>query len=134
MKPKTLSRRPYLVRAIYDWISDSGFTPYIVVAATQPAVSVPLSHVKDGKITLNVSPSAVHQWLMDATSISFSARFGGVPFPISFPMAAVVAIYAQETGDGMVFGEPEVLSDADENTEPEVEAPPRRKSHLKIVK
>lgn len=142
-KALNLSRRPYLVRAIYEWISDSNLTPYLVVAADQPNVSVPMSHVKEGRITLNVGASAVHHWAMDTTTISFSARFGGVPFPISVPMAAVVAIYAQESGEGMVFGDPEPIdADADatsdslkvQGSDADTSSAKRSRAHLKVVK
>lgn len=95
--------RPYLVRAIYEWLVDNDATPYILIDATNRQVRVPPQHVKDGKIVLNVAPHAVKDFFIHNEGISFSARFGGVPMMISAPMVAVLAIYARENGQGMFF-------------------------------
>ncbi len=95
--------RPYLVRAIYEWLVDNNATPYLLVDATQANVRVPTQHVKDGKIVLNIAPHAVKDLFIRNEGISFSARFGGVPMMVSAPMAAVAAIYARENGQGMFF-------------------------------
>lgn len=141
------SSRPYMVRAIHAWISDNGLTPYIVVDATQPLVTVPLAHVNEGKIVLNCSYDAVSGLSIENDWISFSARFSGASEEISFPSDAVRAIYARENGQGMVFPEEEqgaaesqsatALSEA----QPEMaeqqpsKAPEKRgKPSLKIVK
>jgi stringent starvation protein B len=100
-----LSRRPYLLRAMLDWIIDSGYTPHLIVDATFQGVRVPRAHVKEGRIVLNISASAVQVFQMDATAVSFQARFGGVAQSIYAPMDAVLGIYARETGQGMVFQE-----------------------------
>ncbi len=98
------SNRPYLVRAIYEWIVDNRCTPHIVVDARDARVRVPREFVRDGQIVLNVSPSAVGQFSWDNNEIAFTARFGGVPRSMVVPMWAVTAIYARENGEGMGFG------------------------------
>jgi stringent starvation protein B len=96
--------RPYLIRALNDWIVDNQQTPYIVVDAGVQGVDVPKDYVSDGQIVLNISTSAVQNLLVDNSALSFSARFGGVPMQIYVPIVAVMAIYAKETGQGMSFG------------------------------
>lgn len=103
--------RPYLVRAIYEWLVDNDATPYILIDATHTQVRVPPQHVKDGKIVLNVAPHAVKDFYIRNEGISFSARFGGVPQLISAPMVAVLAIYARENGQGMFFDSNEEFND-----------------------
>jgi stringent starvation protein B len=97
------STRPYLLRALYEWIVDNHLTPYVLVDATVPGVVVPTHYVKEGKIVLNISPAAVRALAMDNEGIAFGARFGGTPCEIRVPMLAVKAIYAQENGKGMIF-------------------------------
>ncbi|HNC85907.1 MAG TPA: ClpXP protease specificity-enhancing factor [Agitococcus sp.] len=106
--------RPYLVRAIYEWLVDNNATPYLLVDATQANVRVPTQHVKDGKIVLNIAPHAVKDLFIRNEGISFSARFGGVPMMVSAPMAAVAAIYARENGQGMFFDNAEEYANAEE--------------------
>lgn len=101
---KMTSNRPYLIRAYYDWIIDNGFTPYITVDATIEGAELPQSFVRDGQIILNISPRAVQQLHMDNDTISFSARFAGKALQVMIPPRAVVAIYARENGEGMLFG------------------------------
>jgi len=96
--------RPYLVRALNDWILDNDMTPYIVVDAGVVGVIVPEDYVTNGQIILNVSPGAVNDLLVEADAIEFRARFGGVPMQVYVPVIAVMAIYAKENGQGMVFG------------------------------
>src|SRR5690606_36106679 len=101
------SSRPYIIRALYEWIVDNKCTPYMLVDALGEGVSVPQGFVnKDGKIVLNVSPSAVRDLQLGNDSISFNARFGGVPTDIFVPCSAVLGIYTRENGQGMIF-EPE---------------------------
>ena len=104
-----LSRRPYLLRAMHEWMGDAGFTPHVIVDAGRPGVQVPGAYIKDGKIVLNVSMNATQRLKLDNHGIEFDARFGGVVHHVQVPMAAVLGIYARETGEGMVFneGEPE---------------------------
>ncbi len=120
---------------MHEWMGDNGHTPHIVVDATLDGVSVPAEHVKNGKIILNISDSAAHNLHMGNETVSFRARFSGVPFDVVVPMRSVLGIYARETGQGMIFSH-----DA-ENSEPVAEsaaAPPaeepRQRPHLKIVK
>lgn len=95
--------RPYLVRAIYDWIQDNQLTPYLVVNADEANVSVPRQHVKDGQIVLNIAAHAVHQLHIDQDAIQFNARFGGVSQLVYAPMRAVMGLYARENGQGLFF-------------------------------
>ncbi|MBW3549715.1 MAG: ClpXP protease specificity-enhancing factor [Proteobacteria bacterium] len=97
------SHRPYLLRALYEWIADNGMTPHLLVDATRPAVQVPLQAVKEGKIVLNIAERAVSRLEMSNDTIRFSARFGGVSQAVSVPVGAVLAIYARETGQGMAL-------------------------------
>lgn len=106
--------RPYLVRAIYEWLVDNNATPYLLIDATNPLVRVPPQHIKDGKIVLNAAPHAVKDFFIQNEGISFSARFGGVPMMISAPMVAVLAIYARENGQGMFFDSNEEFTDQPE--------------------
>lgn len=98
------SSRPYLVRAFNDWILDNHCTPHIVVDASIQGVQVPADHVANGQIVLNISPSAVKALNVGDEALEFSARFGGVPMQVYIPLQAVMAIYARENGEGMVFG------------------------------
>lgn len=97
------SSRPYLVRALYEWIVDNDCTPHLLVNVEHPGVQVPDGFASDGQIVLNVAPSAVRHLQMDNRAISFEGRFGGVPHSLHVPSAAVMAIYARENGQGMVF-------------------------------
>jgi stringent starvation protein B len=98
------SNRPYLIRAFYDWIVDNGMTPYITVDASVEGALLPQPYVRDGQIILNISPRAVQQLQLSDEGITFSARFAGVSQQVAVPPRAVVAIYARENGEGMLFG------------------------------
>lgn len=127
--------RPYLVRAIYEWLNDNKLTPHVLIDVSRPGVSVPDAYVKDGRIVLNVAPGAVRDLFIHNDALSFSARFGGVPMQIMAPMASVLAIYARENGQGMFFDENEDFP-ADEpsgDDEPPKPAPPARPT-LRVVK
>ncbi|MBA6389775.1 ClpXP protease specificity-enhancing factor [Colwellia sp. BRX10-3] len=100
MTSEMTSSKPYIVKAFYDWISDNGLTPYIVVDVNVYGVMVPMSYVNDGQIVLNVSPSAVGSIVMGEETIELSARFGGKLEHMSVPYGAVGAIYAKENGAG----------------------------------
>lgn len=101
------SSRPYMIRALYEWIVDNGCTPYILVDAQAPGVEVPQQHVnKEGQIVLNINPTAVKDLFIGLEQINFNARFGGIPTDLLIPCPAVLGIYARENGQGMVF-EPE---------------------------
>jgi stringent starvation protein B len=97
-----LSTKPYLIRAIYEWCNDSGFTPYIAVAVGE-GVRVPAEHVKNGEIVLNVSALATNRLQLGNQAIEFQARFGGVAREVYVPIERVIAIYARENGQGMAF-------------------------------
>ena len=97
------SNKPYFIRALYEWILDNNCTPYIVVDATLPFVEVPEQFITEGKIILNILPSATHNLFLGDDWITFSARFSGVSQEINVPIGAVAAIYAQENGEGMGF-------------------------------
>jgi len=97
--------RPYLLRALNEWIADNNLTSHMVVDANQENVVVPLDYVESGKIVLNVSSFAVQNLMIDNDYVTFSARFSGQAMDISVPIGAVMAIYAKENGQGMVFAE-----------------------------
>jgi len=97
------SSRPYLLRALIEWINDNLMTPHILVDASVNGVRVPSSAIKDGRVVLNIAERAVTHLHMDNQTLSFSARFAGVSFPVSVPIAAVLAVYARENGQGMVL-------------------------------
>lgn len=103
------SSRPYLARALYQWLLDNDLTPYIVVDAEQPGVEVPRQFVQNGQIVLNLSPSAVRDLVIENEALSFGARFGGRPMRVMVPTSALIAIYARENGVGMVFGHEPVM-------------------------
>ena len=127
--------RPYIVRALYDWIVDNDCTPYVLVDAGVSNVMVPEQYVKDGQIVLNISPTAVMDLDIGNEALAFNGRFGGVATDIYVPVAAVIGIYARENGQGMVF-DPEEMSGEPEP--PEDEPPegggPEGRPSLKIVK
>ena len=100
------SSRPYLVRALYEWIVDNGCTPHVLVDAHVPGVEVPQQYVKNGQIVLNVSPTAVADLVIGNEDMRFRGRFGGIAVDVVAPTAAILGIYARENGQGMVF-EPE---------------------------
>ncbi len=102
-----IPQRPYLLRAMYAWITDNGQTPHVVVDATVGGVAVPGQYVRDGRIVLNISCDAVANLDIGNELLGFQARFSGTPFRVSVPLPAVLGIYAQETGRGMIFAEEE---------------------------
>lgn len=99
------SSRPYLLRAIYEWIVDNRLTPYLLVNAEQDGVEVPRQYVENGKIVLNMGPRAVQALELGNDEVSFSARFAGTPMSVHVPITAALAIYAKENGQGMIFTE-----------------------------
>lgn len=122
------SSRPYLIRALYEWILDNALTPHILVNVEIKGVEVPPQHVREGRIVLNLNPQAVQGLQMGNEFIEFSARFGGVARTVRVPPAAVMAIYARENGQGMAFG------DEQGGDEPPPTPQPDRKPNLKVVK
>ena len=144
------STKPYLLRALYEWCTDNGFTPYLAVQV-DASVRVPREHVKNGEIVLNVSFGATSALKIDNDVISFKARFGGVARDIMVPVSHVTAIYARENGQGMAFPPPEPVEEVDDaagaqlrpvdaadapppDDTPEPPPAPRPGSHLKRVK
>jgi stringent starvation protein B len=120
---------------MYAWIVDSGHTPHVVVDAAMEGVEVPRQFVQDGRIVLNISPSAVGGLAIGNEALEFSARFSGTAFSVRVPVAAVLGIYARETGRGMIFSAEEPAPTPEEPPpEPGNGAPAPRKGHLKIVK
>ena len=130
------SNRPYLIRALYDWIVDNGLTPHLLVQATAERVQVPQQFVQDGRIVLNVGPTAVRALRLGNELIEFNARFGGTAMDVMFPPGSVLGIYARENGRGMLF--PDDDSNSDEpgspDDEPSPPQPPRERPSLKVVK
>jgi stringent starvation protein B len=121
--------RPYLVRALYEWIVDNNLTPYILVDAGVDNVQVPEQHIQDGKIVLNITPTAVNNMNIGNEDITFSARFSGAAMSLYIPINAVLAIYAMENGQGMVFSE-----DDGDDVPPEPSPEKPGKPSLKVVK
>lgn len=116
---------------MHEWMGDNGHTPHIVVDTAFDGVQVPEEHIKDGKIILNISHSAAHNLKLSNAGVSFRARFGGVPFDVWVPVAAVLGIYARETGQGMIFSRGSELPDPPQDDD---DASKGGRAHLKIVK
>jgi len=130
---KALPKRPYLLRALHQWITECGHTPHVIVDAGREGAEVPRAYVKEGKIVLNLSEGATQRLRLGNEEIEFDARFAGVIHRVRFPVSAVLGIYAKETGEGMVFSEqdlgpepPTRPTQADEGT--------ARRPQLKVVK
>ena len=132
--------RPYMVRALYQWIEDNSLTPYLMVDATLPNVSVPTEHIQEGRIVLNIARRATGNMTIDNDFIHFSARFGGVSREIWVPMQAVMGIYARENQQGMFFDPSEYANytpEAEDSNAPASTAnKPKRdnKAGLKVLK
>lgn len=118
-----ISKKPYLLRAHYDWIVDCNWTPYLLVNAEYPNVVVPSQYVRDGRIVLDISPMACRELEISASGVKFSARFSGQQWQIHLPLGAILAIYAKENSQGMKF-----------HPEDEVSEPPESKSQEPVVK
>lgn len=142
----TTSRRPYLIRAMYDWLVDNDFSPHLLVDIAVEGVQVPPGYAQDGKIVLNVSPTAVRGLSLENEGISFEARFSGRAMTVWVPTHAVLAIYARENGEGMML---QGLDDGETPPDPEPPTTPSdapndggddpspkgtRRGHLKVVK
>lgn len=129
------SSRPYLLRALQEWILENQMTPYVVVDASLPNVQVPQDFVSNGQIVLNISPGAVRGLNIGNDYLEFNARFGGVPMQVVAPVQAVLAIYAKENGQGMVFGaEPGGDSPPEGGGSAKPSGSDDRKPRLKVVK
>lgn len=149
------STKPYLLRAIFEWAEDNGYTPQVLVNAEFVGVKVPLSHVVDGQIILNISSSAVKLQFMDNECLSFSARFSGVEHGIYLPIESILAIFARENSQGIYFEDADADGGNDDGGDPHKKLSAvkpntnnaekdnsnttninskRKKSHLKIIK
>ncbi|MCQ8129068.1 ClpXP protease specificity-enhancing factor [Methylomonas rivi] len=125
--------KPYLIRSIYEWITDNNLTPHLLVNAEYPGVNLPTEFVENGRIVLNIRPSAIQGLVLDNDEIQFNARFSGKPMRINAPTQAILAIYAKENGRGMVF-DPEEDAGGDNPTPPEPDNPPPQRPQLRVVK
>jgi stringent starvation protein B len=151
MSQAMTSNRPYLIRAIYDWVLDNQLTPYLLADAEHPAIQVPPGSEQDGKVVLNLSPTAIRDLNLGNEFVMFNARFGGVAQEVAVPVPAILAVYAQENGQGMLFPQEEAndqatptedSEEADNNSEeptpPDNEPSPPAggggRGHLKVVK
>lgn len=128
------SSRPYMMRALYEWILENECTPYVLANALADNVQVPQQYVKNGQIVLNVSPVAVVELLLANDAMSFNGRFGGVPFDIYVPMSAILGIYARENGQGMMFDLEEAGPDSEPPPPPKEKPVRPNKPGLKVVK
>ncbi|MHB1615928.1 MAG: ClpXP protease specificity-enhancing factor [Metallibacterium sp.] len=140
------SSRPYMLRALVEWINDNGLTPHLQVDARASGVRVPVFAVRDGKVTLNIALRAVAHLQMDNDAVSFQARFGGVSHSVYVPMAAIEAVYARENGQGMVFPPEPQAGDvpaaapatagatATSQAESAAATPPKKPPHLRVIK
>lgn len=142
---KTSSSRPYLLRALYEWMVDNELTPFIIVDTTIAGVRVPPAYIKNGQITLNLAPQAVSHFHWDNSSLQFRAGFSGSIFEVLMPIKAILAIFAKENGEGMSFDAiPGDAGDDDDDGDFTPQPPttpststdekPKRGSHLKVVK
>lgn len=125
------SSRPYLIRALYQWIVDNGLTPYILVDALVEGVDVPAQYIQDDKVVLNIAPMAVQGLTLGDDVISFSARFSGQSVNLLVPTNAVLAIYARENGQGMMFNEEPGSTTPPDDSSPDDDKP---KPALRVVK
>lgn len=127
------SNRPYLLRALYEWIADNGLTPHILVDASFEGVDVPEQAVQKGKVILNIDQAAVRGLEMGNDWLSFHARFSGREYSVAAPVDAVLAIYAKENGQGMMFAQDDG-SDTPTDPDSDPTSKTERRPHLKVVK
>ncbi len=124
--------KPYLIRSIYEWITDNQLTPHLLVNAEYPGVTLPGEFVEDGRIVLNIRPEAIQGLVLGNDEIQFNARFSGKAMRINAPTKAVLAIYAKENGKGMIFDPEE--ADEDQPPAPPEPTPPSSRPKLRVVK
>ena len=136
--PILTSTKPYLIRALYEWITDNECTPYVIVNAEATDVEVPRQYIEDGRIILNVSDDAVRDLQVTNEFLEFNARFNGVATQVYTPVSAILAIYAQENGHGMVFSDDENLdqpSPEGSKVKKVIKRPdPNSKPNFKVIK
>lgn len=130
---QVLPKRPYLLRAMHQWITECGNTPHVIVDAGHEGAEVPRTYVKDGKIVLNLSEGATEHLRLGNEHVEFDARFAGVVHHVRFPVSAVLGVYARETGEGMVFSEQDLGPEPPKRPTPAEEGGARR-PQLKVVK
>jgi len=130
MEDNTISKKPYFIRAMFEWISDNGYTPHLLIDASFDNISIPRKFVEKERITLNISSSATRNLTIDSDVISFDARFDGKSMSVEFPPEAVINIYARETSEGMFF---QSESDAMKNGLNKKNVEKDKASHLKLV-
>ncbi len=132
------SSRPYLVRAMYQWIVDNGMTPHLLVDVSVDGVQVPVEHIQNGKIILNVAPMAISSLVLGDEDITFGARFSGKPQNLYIPIDAVLAVYAKENGQGMMFSEDDGAISSDDDKDPDpgsgAKAVKTKRPSLRVVK
>jgi stringent starvation protein B len=133
MSAEMTSNRPYLLRALFEWIADNNMTPHILVEAGAEGVDVPDQAVQKGKVILNIDNSAVRELDLGNEWLTFKARFSGNEHNVSVPIDAVLAIYAKENGQGMMFAQDdETMPPTDPDSDPDIQ--PTKRPHLTIVK
>ena len=130
---KALPKRPFLLRAMHQWIAECGHTPHVIVDAAREGAEVPRAYVKEGKIVLNLSEGATQRLRLGNDEVEFDARFAGVIHHVRFPVSAVLGIYARETGEGMVFSEQD-LGPEPPTRPSQTEEGGARRPQLKVVK
>jgi stringent starvation protein B len=128
-----LPKRPFLLRAMHQWISECGHTPHVIVDAARDGIEVPRAYIKDGRIVLNLSEGATQRLRLGNDVVEFDARFAGVIHHVCFPVSAVLGVYARETGEGMVFSEQDLGPEPPTRPTPAEEGGARR-PQLKVVK
>ena len=131
--PRALPKRPFLLRAMHQWITECGHTPHVIVDAGHDGATLPRAYVKDGKIVLNLSEGATQRLRLGNDEVEFDARFAGVVHHVRFPVSAVLGIYSRETGEGMVFSEQDLGPEPPTRPTPAEEGGVRR-PQLKVVK
>jgi stringent starvation protein B len=135
---RSLPKRPYLLRAMHQWITDCGHTPHVIVDAGFEGAELPRAYVKEGKIVLNLSESATQRLRLGNDDVEFDARFAGVVHHVRFPVSAVLGVYARETGEGMVFSEQDLGPDPPKRPTPAEDggtsSTGTRRPQLKVVK
>ena len=135
---KMTSSRPYLIRGIYQWIADNGMTPHLLVDVSIEGVQVPSEHVQNGKIILNIAPMAVSSLVLGDDDITFNARFSGKSQTLYIPVDAVLAIYAKENGQGMMFSDDDGAISAEDDDgddlDPDPDKPKPKRPSLRVVK
>lgn len=136
-EPELTPTRPYMIRAIFEWLEDNLLTPYIMVDTSVPNVDVPTEHIQDDRIVLNIASQATGNLTIDNDYVHFNARFGGVSREIWVPIPAVMGIYAKENSQGMFFDPSEYANyqaDIEEDDfDDEIEETPRKKPTLRIL-